>query len=186
MTLLRDLKERRELALARVQPHLWFTRFSVPDTLERVRREHFPEIPPGVQLYSVSRGPLACVDGGGSSPTIYVHQVLNHSDTPVEVFSLICKHELLHLRILPAVKGKRTIQHPPAFWDAERAIAPERNPVWCWVLENLGLCLKMRPRLERTDVLRNWRRIWSHPMLDMAACRQLLRGAAEDAGDVIW
>ena len=36
MTLLADLKERRRLAQARVQPHLWFTHFSVPEILERV------------------------------------------------------------------------------------------------------------------------------------------------------
>jgi hypothetical protein len=186
MTLLRDGKERREMAQARVQPHLWFTPFSASDTLERVRREYFPEIPPGVRLYSVTRGPLACVDGGGSSPTIYVHQVLNHGDTPVEVFDLICRHELLHLRIRPAVEGKRTVQHPPAFWAAEKAMSPERGWTWCWIWTNLGLCLKRRRRLERIDVLPNWRRIWSHPMLDMPACRQLLGGKAEEAEDVIW
>jgi hypothetical protein len=186
MTLVRDLKERRELAQARVQPHLWFTPFSVSETLERVRREHFPEIPPGVGLYSVSRAPLACVDGGGSSPTIYVHQVLNHSDTPVEVFSLICKHELLHLRIRPVVTGERTIDHPPEFWEAEKAIAPERRLIWGWIREDLWDCLKERRDLERIDVRPRWRRTWNRSFRDLAEIRELLRAMTREVEELIW
>ncbi len=175
MTILTDLKERRRLAQARRQPHLWFTPFSVPEILERVRAEHFPEAPPDVGLFSVNRGPLACIEVGESSPTIYVHQVLNHAETPEEVFTLICKHELLHLRIEPALEGKRLNQHPSAFWEAEKTIAPERRLAWCWIWENLGDCLRRRPRLERIDVQPRWPEVWSRQMCDLSFCRDLLR-----------
>ncbi len=141
----------------------------------RVRAEHFPETPPDVGLFSVNCGPLACIAVGESSPTIYVHQVLNHAETPVEVFNLICKHELLHLRIEPAREGKRLNQHPRAFWEAEKTIAPERRLAWCWIWENLGDCLRRRPRLERIDVQPRWPKVWSRQMCDLSFCRDLLR-----------
>ena len=160
MTLLQDDNEQWKLEQARIQPYLWFTPFSVLDILEQVRSEHFPELSGTVRMYCVNRGPLACVGAEESSATIYLHQILNHGDTPVEVVSTICKHELLHTRIPPVVKGKRTIQHPPEFWEAERVMTPERSAAWSWIWINLGLYLKKRPRLERIDVLWNWRERW--------------------------
>lgn len=142
MTFLTDYKEQRKLARARIRPNLWFPSFSVLDTLARVRAEHFSELSATVHLYSVDRGPLFCVAFDDSLATIYVHQILNHSDTPVEVVTLICKHELLHIRIPPVVEGKKTTQHPPEFWAAEEAMCPERNCAWCWIWVNLALCLK--------------------------------------------
>ena len=186
MTLLSDYKEQQKLERARAQPHLWFTPFSVLDTLDRVRAEHFADLAATVHLYSVNRGPLACVVYEDSLVTIYFHQVLNHSDTPVEVGSLICKHELLHIRIPPVIEGKKKIRHPPEFWEAEKAIAPERTLAWRWIWNNLASCLKKRPRLERIDVLPNWRDVWSHPMLDLAACRRLRREPSEETEEVIW
>jgi hypothetical protein len=186
MTLLSDYKEQQKLARARVQPHLWFTPFSVLHTLDHVRSEYFADLLATVHLYFVNRGPLACVVDEDSLVTIYVHQVLNHSDTPVEVASLICKHELLHIRIPPVVEGKKTIQHPPEFWKAEKAITPERTLAWLWIWNNLSSCLKKRPRLERIDVLPNWRDLWSRPMLDLATCRRLLRELSKETEEVVW
>jgi hypothetical protein len=186
MTLLQNYKEQKKLEQARIQPYLWFTPFPVLDVLEQVRSEHFPELSGTVRIYCVNRGPLACVVGEDSSATVYMHQLLNHNDTPVEVVSTICKHELLHIRIPPVVEGKRTIQHPPAFWEEERAMAPERSAAWIWIWINLGSYLKKRPRLERIDVLCNWRERWHQPMLDVVACRRLLSGATEEVEDVVW
>lgn len=161
MSILRDVREQRRLAQERLRPGLWFTSFSVPEVLDQVRREHFPELSAEIQICAIHRGPLVCIAIDDSCSSIYVHQLLNHSDAPREVFSLICKHELLHLRIAPGVGGKRTIQHPPEFWKAEEAIAPERNIAWDWIWGNLGPCLKIRPALERIDVRLNWKKTWN-------------------------
>lgn len=173
MSFLRDMREQRRLARERLRPHLWFTSFSVPDVLDQVRKEHFPEISAEIPIYAINRGPLVCIAVDDSSSTIYVHQLLNHSDTPREVFSLICKHELLHLRITPRFDGKRTIQHPPEFWKAEEAMAPERRIAWAWIWGNLGVCLKIRPVLERIDVRSNWKKTWNDRLPGLAYFEQL-------------
>jgi hypothetical protein len=117
------------------------------------------------QLSSVTLSQSSDAD---SSSTIFIHQVFNHADTPIEVIDLICKHELLHLRIPPIIEGKKEIQHPPEFWEAEREICPERNLAWSWIWINLDGCLKKRPRLERIDVLPAWKRKWCTTRVDVA------------------
>lgn len=94
MPLFRDKPELLKLERARAQPHLSFTPYSVTETLEDIRSEHFPDIRKPVNIYFVNRGPLACIGDRGASATIYIHQILNHSDTPLDVIHLICKHEL--------------------------------------------------------------------------------------------
>ena len=53
------------------------------------------------------------------------------------------------------------MSHPPEFWEAEKAIAPERESAWTWIQGNFFNHLKHRPRLERIDVLPSWRRAWT-------------------------
>ena len=159
------LSDAIKLRNSRAQPNLWFTPYSVPKRLRDIHSKFFPDIPHEVEIYSVNRGPLACICESDSSATIYIHQVLNHGDTPIEVVDLFCKHELLHLRIPPVVKNTKRIQHPPEFWEEERRICPERNLAWDWIWHNHWACLKRRPRLEKVDVLPNWRKVWSMPKL---------------------
>jgi len=151
---LRLMKAQR---LARVEPSLSFVRIAIPELLERVRQQFLPEVRHALECYFVKRGPLACICVGEAAATIYVHEVLNLTETPADVMSAICKHELLHLAIPGrAVNGRKT-SHPPEFWVREREIAPEREAAWEWVWTNVGYCLKRRPRLERIDVTPRWR-----------------------------
>ena len=170
--LITDLEKARKLAKARAQPNLWFTPYSPHSRLNDIRSCHFPDLPHRVDLYFVNRGAMACVCDTDSSATIYIHQILNHAETPIEVIEVICKHELLHLRIPPIIEGKKEIQHPPEFWEAEREISPERNLAWSWIWSNLWFCLKKRPRLERVDVLPAWKSVWCAPKIDLAACQK--------------
>jgi hypothetical protein len=170
VSILTDLREQRKLELARRQPSLCLLPFSATDLLADVQAALFPDVSQEVRLSFVGRGPLACIFHGSKPAHVYVHQVLNHPDTPTEVMSLIAKHELLHLRIRPALEGGKRVQHPKAFWEAEKALAPERQAAWRWVWWHLGPCLKRRPRLERIDVLASWKRVWSQPKLNIAAC----------------
>jgi hypothetical protein len=79
---------------------------------------------------------------------------------------------LLHLRIPPVIEGKKKIQHPPEFWEAEREICPEWNLAWSWIWINLDCCLKERPRMERIDVLPTWKREWCVPKVDAKTCQK--------------
>jgi hypothetical protein len=131
--------------------------------LADIHQRLFLEIDHEVRLEFVTRGPLACVVFSDKSAAIYIHQLLNHSDTPIEVISLLLKHELLHLRIPPSIIDGRRVQHPPQFWEAEQELCPERTAAWDWIWFNLYDCLKERPQLERIDVRRNWRNVWNRP-----------------------
>lgn len=152
-----DWREASKQRKARLEPRLGFVHVDIQAIMEGVRREHFPHLPQRLQFFFVRRGSLACVCFDDNVATVYAHEVLNHSETPEEVFSTVCKHELLHL-VVPKreVKGRVT-SHPPEFWEREDQIAPERDMAWRWLLMHLGNCLKRRPQLERIDVMASWR-----------------------------
>lgn len=118
--LIQDLLEEQKLCRARVQAHLWFVPYSVPALLQEVRDRHFPHLTEQIDIYAVKRGSLACIVSAEGRAAIYVHQILNHGDTPVEVFTYVCKHELLHLQISPAEVNWRMTNHPPDFWRQRR------------------------------------------------------------------
>jgi len=186
MSIISDLREARRLAEARRRPNLPLTAFHPGEMVAEIRSAHFADEPRTVDVALIDRGSLACVVYDDHAAHIYIHQVLNHPDTPPEVFRLVFCHELLHLRIGPAEVDGRLVQHTPEFWQAERQLCPERSDAWCWVWCNLGDCLRQRPKLERIDVLRNWRAVWSRARLDLAACRELTASRLTEVEDCGW
>ena len=152
-----DEKLGRERRKARLDPYLWFVSVPIVDILEEIREEYFPSFEKRLEFLFVRKGTLACISSTEQVSTIFTHQVINRSDTPIEVFSLICKHELLHLAV-PGRKVKhRWTSHPPEFWEREARIAPERQIAWEWIWAEIGHCLKVRRRLKRIDVTGAWR-----------------------------
>ena len=149
--------EARRIRQARLQPSLQFTAVHPDAIVEEVRQLLFPGLTTNLAWCFVDQGPLACIEA--ISGTIYVHNVLNHADSPTEVLRFIAKHELLHLIVRPALVAGHMKDHPPEFWRQERAIAPEGSEMWAWLWLNLGSCLWPRPRLGRVDVRPNWRKI---------------------------
>jgi hypothetical protein len=174
MTILADI-DVLKLARIRREPNLVYLPFSMQALLGDIHSRLFPDVAHRVRIYFVSLGPLACISYGESEASIYVHQLLNHPDTPKEVMTTIIKHELLHLRIKPiTIPGKKYIdQHPPEFREAERAIAPEKTDAWMWIWSNFLMCLHIRPRLQRIDVRPSWRERWSMPVMDIEECRRI-------------
>ncbi|MBE3604876.1 hypothetical protein IMX07_14740 [bacterium] len=83
---------------------------------------------------------------------VQIHNVLNATDVPEDVFVTIIIHEMLHLEI-PAVKDKKGKwnSHPDEFWEAERNRSPNREASWDWLYTNLPL--ERRERLQCTDVV---------------------------------
>ena len=152
-----DEKLGRERRKARLDPYLWFVSVPIVDILEEIREQHFPSVEKRLEFLFVRKGTLACISSTKQVSTIFTHQVINRSDTPIEVFSLICKHELLHMEVPGRKVKRRWTSHPPEFWEREARIAPERKVAWEWILTNLLYCLKVRRRLERIDVTGAWR-----------------------------
>ena len=174
MTIITDIRESRKQKLARCQPLISFLSFSATALLDEIHEKLFPDVDQTVELYFVTRGPLAFIAHNKNDASIYIHQLLNHSDTPIEVIVLILKHELLHLRIPPTIENGKRESHPPAFWAAEKAIAPDRDSAWAWVWQNLWSCVKQRPELQRIDVLPGWKRVWNQPKTDIATCVEMV------------
>jgi hypothetical protein len=184
--LLQDFREMRKLAKAQAQPMIRYLSFSPDGVLADVRAAFFPDLMDSVAFHFVDRGPLAGIYPGNGAATIYVHQVLNHDQTPREVISLVCKHELLHLRIRPVETDGRWVQHPPAFWQAEKAICPERLPAWAWIWNNLDRCLRRRPEKERIDVRPSWRMAWNRAYADIETSVSVRGLAGREPDSEIW
>ena len=51
------------------------------------------------------------------------------------------------------INGHR-VAHPPEFFEREQQLSPEREEAKRWIFKTLGKRLRVRPRLERIDVLR--------------------------------
>jgi hypothetical protein len=173
MSFITQLKQLRELELARRRPCLTFLPFSASQLLATIHAELFPDVDCEVRLFFVTSGPLSCIARDDDFAAICIHQLLNHSDTPREVMSHIFKHELLHLRIPSMTKNGKVVQHTPEFWEAEQSLCPECQDVWTWVWFNHSLCLRRRKRLERIDVRVNWKKFWGHPKTDVATCASM-------------
>ena len=152
--------EQERIEQARRQPYLRFLSFDSDALLERLHREDFPDVEQRVRMFFTERGPLACILFTRDEATIYVHQVLNHADTPELVLRHVIKHELLHLRIPSEFEDGKEEAHPEAFWEAEEEVCPESTASWAWIMMNLILHLRRRPRLQRIDVLPSWRHSW--------------------------
>lgn len=150
-----DLKTAARVQRARKQPSLCFVDVDLPELLTELVAGEFADIDQGVRVSFVSEGPLACIDPGQPAH-IYIHQVLNHPDTPREVIRYVLQHELLHLRI----PSHGDNAHPPEFREAEKRLCPDMGKAWGWMLVNLGRFTRQDPLRQRVKVLRNWREIW--------------------------
>jgi hypothetical protein len=161
------LKEfRKEMA-----PEFSFLSFN-PLHLLNCMRFDFPKTgSKRIYVYLQSQSTLASVQDNDQSAVIQVHSVLNHPHTPKEVMMFIFRHELLHLEILPRVIEGKSTSHPPEFWDAERALCPERTIAWIWLKLVLSACLKLDRKRECTYVKSNWKRLMStdRPTLEQVA-----------------
>ncbi|MDA0590351.1 MAG: DUF45 domain-containing protein [Planctomycetota bacterium] len=150
-----DLKTAARVQRARKQPALCFVDVDLPELLKELLAGQFADIDQSVRVSFVSEGPLACIDPGQPAH-IYIHQVLNHPDTPREVIRYVLQHELLHLRI----PSDGDDAHPPAFRDAEKRLCPDMGKAWGWMLVNLGQFTRKDSSRQQITVGRNWRDIW--------------------------
>ena len=164
--LLRGYDEIRRLRRARQQPELEMTCVPVAPLLDETRLRLFPMLPRRLPAFFVIRGPLACVafNADTREGAVFVHALLNHPAVPVEVFDLICRHELLHLVIAAREINGKLIDHPPEFFEKERAITPDRDAAWEWVWGHCWEVLRQDKKRESMVVKRGWRhqgRWWS-------------------------
>lgn len=147
------------------QPRLWRLPYSLPALLEEVRLEHFRHLPAEIPVNVTTFRPLSCIVHADpvapAVPRIFVHELLNHEETPREVLRSILKHELLHCVVQPRQIGGEMEPHPPEFLRAERELAPESAGAWRWMRENFGPAL--RHEREGVKVKPSWQRFADSP-----------------------
>lgn len=156
--LLEELKSDRKLRKARLQPALCFLAFDADGLLQELLSSQFDKVVIPVRASFVSEGPLACITHGDEKATIYIHQVLNHPETPLFVIRYILQHELLHLLI----PSKDDDPHPTAFCEAEDATCPDMAAAWNWIRIHLGQFIQEDRQKRRVTVRGNWPRIWHY------------------------
>jgi len=139
----------------RQQPMLSFVELDLQALCEQIRQKHFPKLAEAPPVYFIQRSTLANITRDRWQRwSICMHAILNSPATPLFVFSYILKHELLHIQIRPREIGGRLVAHPPEFFEREHQLSPEREEAKRWIFQTLGDRLRVRPRLERIDVLR--------------------------------
>jgi len=173
-----DFKELARLRKARNQPCLPMTGFELHTELEMVRSRYFPQLTQRLSCFYVDHGALACIalDMETGLAEIFVHQILNHPDTPRAVATFICKHELLHLVVRPREIDGRQISHPPEFWEHEARFAPEKDLVWGWIYINFYECLRENRDKERITVTSRWKRLWGKPRTSISSIERSFQG----------
>ena len=140
------------------QRFLTFNSCDLDRLLLETRTCFFPQIDLPVQWEFQDAPTLARLICDDSSALIIIHQVLNHSDTPPEVFSMIFKHELLHLSFRDQATEWET-PHSPIFWEAEKRITPELGFAWDWIRSSLRSCIRFDKQAEQTKVTKRWKRL---------------------------
>ena len=149
------------------QYFLDFTSLSLSVLLREIREDWVPNLEGLIEWRFYSGPSLARLEVLNQVGTIKIHLLLNHCETPIEVFSLIFKHELLHLRYKPIIENPAKA-HSEAFWLEEMRIAPERTMAWRWLFRNFYRCLKRDEEAERVEVKKNWMHEWSRPRIPIS------------------
>ncbi len=139
-------------AKERGAPCLWFTRLPLRELLEEIRARHFGWLRGPLRAQFAEQERLAECDEG-SEPLVSFHAVLNHAQTPVEVFGTLAKRVIWPLAAARR-RGKRAMPLPFA------AICPEEGFADAWIDLFLGDCVRRGTLEEEPLVRRGWQRQW--------------------------
>lgn len=153
----------------RCRPHLPMLAFDAQAVLRETVRNFDPQPPLPVHLFFSKQDNLACIQHWDDQAVIFIHVLLNHPTTPLPVYRHIILHELVHLAVPPETVKGREVAHPPAFWEMEARVCPDRSRVWAWVHFNFDACLQVQKRKERILVRRKWTRFYGKPGLAWGA-----------------
>jgi hypothetical protein len=137
------------------QRYLDFTSLSLTSLLSDIRTEWFSTLERPVEWRFCCGPSLARIETSNQVAIIQLHLLLNHFETPWEVFSMIFKHELLHLIHCSTIENPIK-NHSEAFWLDEQRIAPERMIAWRWLFRNFYRCLQRDEEAEHIKVKKNW------------------------------
>ena len=123
---------------------------NLDDIVQKVSAQFFRHAFDDITWCFVIQRTLACIFP--ASRSIQIHNVLNATDVPEDVFVTIVFHEMLHLEIPPdrTLIGRKNM-HSPEFWEAEHQRSPNYDASSEWLWTNLPL--RPRRRLQCTEVV---------------------------------
>ncbi len=140
---------------SRGAPCLWFTRLPLRELVEAIRVAHFAWLAGPIRVAIAEQERLVECDPGGP-PLLVWHAVLNHAQTPAEVFGALAKRALWP--VAAAARGDgRAMPLPFA------ALCPEEGFADAWVDLHLGACVRRGSLEEEPEVRRGWQRQWLEP-----------------------
>ena len=146
-------------------PEISFLSFDVRALLQKVQNNIGLNSVAPVSFTLQTMELLACIrlGQGETGGDIYIHSLFNRPDVPQPVIEHILYHELLHL-IIPSrnIDGKR-VNHPPEFWDAEKALVPWKSASWEWMYSAFWDVIKIDPINECVRVKKSWRKLQQNP-----------------------
>lgn len=158
------------IAKDRRRPWLPMLDFNADAAFRRVLRSFSPAPSVPVNIFFSLQDTLACIFTWEDRADIFIHVLLNHRSTPIEVYRHIIVHELLHLAVPPETIDDRVVAHPDAFWEMEKQKSPERRRVGAWVYINFCSCIRTEKKKERITVLRNWKHAYGKPAHTWEQC----------------
>jgi hypothetical protein len=134
-------------------PCLWFTRLPLRELIEVIRARHFAWFKGTLRIQFAPQDELAECDGVDGGLLLSLHQVLNHAQTPAEVFGTLFKRALW--RAGRERRGRADAERGPAFFT----ICPEEPFAEAWLDHHLGRCLR-RAGAHEPRVGSRWRPLW--------------------------
>jgi len=158
-----------------MQPNLPMLGYNIPNLLDYIENKYFHEIGFNMSLYFIDSGPLACITKNNNKQAIiYIHQVLNHGDVPIQVIELIILHEYCHLIIEGKEENGKYTSHPKDFWEFEKSLYNERNHVWLWIDINLKSCIK-RDETHECILIKNrkWKSVYGNYECDYDKIKEI-------------
>lgn len=154
-------------------PCLWFTRLPLRELVEEIRAHHLPQLAGPVRVQFAVQERLVEADPL-DPPLLSFHPVLDHAQTPVELFGALAKRALWPLAAVAARARGRSLPLPLA------AICPEEGFADAWIERNLGDCVHAAAFDEEPEVRRGWQRRWLAPR-EPAPALELRRREADAA-----
>ncbi len=133
-------------------PCLWFTRQPLHELIEEIRVRHFGWLPGPLRVQFAEQERLAECDPGAPL-LVSFHSLLNHAQTPVEVFGTLAKR-VVWPHAAAKRRGRRAMPLPFA------AVCPEEGFADAWIDLFLGACIRRGTLEEEPTVRRGWQRHW--------------------------
>lgn len=162
------------------QTYTSFLTFDMYNLLHEIRYNIFPEINESVDICFVIQDTLACIFP--AKGVIFLHNIFNHPQTPLEVIRYVFIHELIHIIVPPEEINNKMVSHPPLFWQVEKERSLERTDVWRWIYLSFFQHIKKDKNKECIFVKPSWKKYMKEDRLSVEYFKKVFSPVPENTG----